>query len=206
MDGGNEQRTFCFTAGLSETETLVLVQKTYGNEALNRSNVFRLYAWISRQWQRQSLGWVTIFDSRKRQKFFRPWAASQPHCHSPLLLLQHIGPILGPWLCRYRRFGQMSVYEVGMSAPRPTPNLEGLAPNSKPVRYGCLHQQSGHHLHSISHSAFIFRVEQFKPGTHYPHVTWAHIKLKFYFQLLPYPFPCVGSHMLISIIRWLGVI
>jgi hypothetical protein len=39
-----------------------------------------------------------------------------------------------------------------------------------------------------------------KPGTHYPHVTYAHIKLAFYFQLLPYPFPCVGSHMLISII------
>ena len=48
--------------------------------------------------------------------------------------------------------------------------------------------------------------ERFKPGTHYPHVTWAHIKLTFYFQLLPYPFPCVGSHMLISIIWWLGVI
>jgi hypothetical protein len=45
-----------------------------------------------------------------------------------------------------------------------------------------------------------------KPGTHYPHVTWAHIKLTFYFQLFPYPFPCVGSHMLISIIWWLGVI
>jgi hypothetical protein len=39
-----------------------------------------------------------------------------------------------------------------------------------------------------------------KPGTHYFHVTRAHIKVKFYFQLLPYPFPCVGSHMLISII------
>jgi len=45
-----------------------------------------------------------------------------------------------------------------------------------------------------------------KPGTHYPHVAWAHIKLTFYFQLVPYPFPCVGSHMLISIIWWLGVI
>ena len=45
-----------------------------------------------------------------------------------------------------------------------------------------------------------------KSGTHDPHVTWAHIKLTFYFQLLPYPFPCVGSHMLISIIWWLGVI
>jgi hypothetical protein len=47
MDGGNEQRVaiqFCFKASLSATETLVLVQKTYGNEALNRSNVFRWYS------------------------------------------------------------------------------------------------------------------------------------------------------------------
>ena len=47
MDGGNEQRVFtkfCFEAGLSATETLVLVQKTYGNEALNRSNVFMWYS------------------------------------------------------------------------------------------------------------------------------------------------------------------
>jgi hypothetical protein len=28
----------------------------------------------------------------------------------------------------------------------------------------------------------------------------------FYFQLLPYFFPCVGSHMLISIIWWLGAL
>jgi len=37
-DGGDEQRIakkFCFNAGLSATETLVLVQKAYGNEALN---------------------------------------------------------------------------------------------------------------------------------------------------------------------------
>jgi hypothetical protein len=43
MDGGNEQRIvikFCFKAGLSATETLVLVQQAYGNEALNRSNGF----------------------------------------------------------------------------------------------------------------------------------------------------------------------
>jgi hypothetical protein len=42
MDGGNEQRVaikFCFKASLSATETLVLVQKAYGKEALNRSNV-----------------------------------------------------------------------------------------------------------------------------------------------------------------------
>jgi hypothetical protein len=48
MDGGNEQRDtikFCFKAGLPATETLVLVQKAYGNEALNRSKVFR---WHSR--------------------------------------------------------------------------------------------------------------------------------------------------------------
>jgi hypothetical protein len=47
MDGGNEQRVainFCFKAGLSATETLVLVQKAYGNEAVNRSNVLRWYS------------------------------------------------------------------------------------------------------------------------------------------------------------------
>ena len=47
MDGGNGQRVatkFCFKAGISATETLVLVQKAYGNEALNRSNVFRWYS------------------------------------------------------------------------------------------------------------------------------------------------------------------
>jgi hypothetical protein len=47
MDGGNEERvaiTFCFKAGLSVTETLVLVQKAYGNEAVNRSNVCRWYS------------------------------------------------------------------------------------------------------------------------------------------------------------------
>jgi hypothetical protein len=46
MDGGNEQVVtikFCFKAGLSATETLVLVQKAYGNEALNRSNIFRWF-------------------------------------------------------------------------------------------------------------------------------------------------------------------
>ena len=31
---------FCFKVGLSATETLVLMQKAYGNEVLNRSNVF----------------------------------------------------------------------------------------------------------------------------------------------------------------------
>jgi hypothetical protein len=47
MDGGNEQRVatqFCYKASLSATETLVLVEKAYGNEALNRSNVFRWYS------------------------------------------------------------------------------------------------------------------------------------------------------------------
>ena len=47
MDDGNEQRVvikLCFKAGLSVTETLVLVQKAYGNEALKRSNVFRRYS------------------------------------------------------------------------------------------------------------------------------------------------------------------
>jgi hypothetical protein len=48
MDGGNEQRVaikFCFKAGLSATETLVLVEKAYGNEVPNGSNVF---SWCSR--------------------------------------------------------------------------------------------------------------------------------------------------------------
>jgi len=47
MDGGNEQRVaikLSFKAGLSAIEILVLVQKAYGNEALNRSNVFRWYS------------------------------------------------------------------------------------------------------------------------------------------------------------------
>jgi hypothetical protein len=47
VDGGNEQRVaikFCFKAGLSATGTLVLVQKAYGNEDLNRSNVLRWYS------------------------------------------------------------------------------------------------------------------------------------------------------------------
>jgi transposase len=46
MDGGNEQsgHKICFKASLSTTETLVLVQKAYGKEALNRSNVFRWYS------------------------------------------------------------------------------------------------------------------------------------------------------------------
>jgi len=42
MDDGNEQRIaiqFCFKAGLFATETLVLVQKAYENEAVSRSNV-----------------------------------------------------------------------------------------------------------------------------------------------------------------------
>jgi hypothetical protein len=47
MDVVNEQRVaikFCFKAVLSATETLVLVQKAYGNEDLNQSNVFRWYS------------------------------------------------------------------------------------------------------------------------------------------------------------------
>jgi hypothetical protein len=35
---------FCFKAGLSARETLALVQKAYGNDALNRSSVFRWYS------------------------------------------------------------------------------------------------------------------------------------------------------------------
>jgi hypothetical protein len=42
MDGGNKQRVaikVCFKAGLFATEALVFVQKAYGNEVLNRSNI-----------------------------------------------------------------------------------------------------------------------------------------------------------------------
>jgi len=47
MDGGNEQRVaikFYFKTGLSAIETLVLVQKAYANEVLDRSKVFRWYS------------------------------------------------------------------------------------------------------------------------------------------------------------------
>jgi hypothetical protein len=49
MDGGSEERVaikFCFKAGLSATEAPVLVQKAYGNEALNRLIVFRWCSWF----------------------------------------------------------------------------------------------------------------------------------------------------------------
>jgi hypothetical protein len=47
MDGRNEQRVakkLCFKAGLSATETLVLVPTAYGNGAVNWTNVFRWYS------------------------------------------------------------------------------------------------------------------------------------------------------------------
>jgi hypothetical protein len=47
MDGGNKQGVaikVCFKAGLSATETLILMQKAYGNEAVKRSKVFRWYS------------------------------------------------------------------------------------------------------------------------------------------------------------------
>jgi len=47
MDGGNEQifaKKVCFNVGLSATETLELLQRAYGNEALNPSKVFRWYS------------------------------------------------------------------------------------------------------------------------------------------------------------------
>jgi hypothetical protein len=70
MDGGNEQRIaikFCFNAGLSATETLVLVQKAYGNVALNRSKVFR---WYSRFRDRREL--VEDDERGGRPKSTRP--------------------------------------------------------------------------------------------------------------------------------------
>ena len=47
MGGGSKERvaiTVCFKVGLSATETLILVQKAYGNEALNQSKLFRWYS------------------------------------------------------------------------------------------------------------------------------------------------------------------
>jgi hypothetical protein len=47
VDDRNEQRVaikFCFKSGLSVTEALLLVQKAHGNEAVNRSDVFRWYS------------------------------------------------------------------------------------------------------------------------------------------------------------------
>jgi hypothetical protein len=47
MVGGNELRVainFFFKTSISATETLVLVQKAYGNEPLKLSNIFRLYS------------------------------------------------------------------------------------------------------------------------------------------------------------------
>jgi hypothetical protein len=47
MDGRKEQTAvikICFKACLSATETLVSVQKAYGNEGLKQSNVFTRYA------------------------------------------------------------------------------------------------------------------------------------------------------------------
>jgi hypothetical protein len=46
VDGGNVREVaikLCFIAGLSATETLVLVQKAFKNKAVSRSNVFRWY-------------------------------------------------------------------------------------------------------------------------------------------------------------------
>jgi hypothetical protein len=46
MDGRNEWscHKILFQTGLSATETLALVEKAYGSEALNRANVFRRYS------------------------------------------------------------------------------------------------------------------------------------------------------------------
>jgi hypothetical protein len=60
MDGGHEETVaikFCFKAYRSATETLVLVQKAYGNEALSRSNVF---SW----WSRFRAGRELVDDER----------------------------------------------------------------------------------------------------------------------------------------------
>ena len=83
MDGRNEQRVaikFCFKAGLSATETLELVQKAYGNEALNRSNVFR---WYSQFWNGRELveddieRWPSKIDSNWRTHCSCCWSGQK---------------------------------------------------------------------------------------------------------------------------------
>jgi len=64
----NEQRVatkFCFRTGLSATETLVLVQKAYGNEVLNRSNVFMWYSQFrdGRELVEDDKGWPSKINS-----------------------------------------------------------------------------------------------------------------------------------------------
>jgi hypothetical protein len=69
MDGGNEQSVtikLCFRASLSSTEILVLVQKAYGNEAVNRSNLF---GWYSRSLSGREL--VEFNESDDRPKSTR---------------------------------------------------------------------------------------------------------------------------------------
>jgi len=67
MDGGNEQRVvirFCDKVGLYATETLVLVQKAYENEALNHSNAFR---------------WLQQFTATVLARFISDRIFSVPH-------------------------------------------------------------------------------------------------------------------------------
>jgi hypothetical protein len=61
MDDRNEKRVtikFSFKTGLFATETLVLVQKAYGNEAVNQSNIFRWYS-------RFQDGWDLVEDDKR---------------------------------------------------------------------------------------------------------------------------------------------
>ena len=90
---------------------------------------------------------------------------------------------------------------------RPFRTLTRYTPRRRtaPFTYMCLSAQVSGRETRV-HAGRWHAGRSLKPGTHYPHVTWAHIKFMFYFQLLPYPFPRIGSHMLISIIWWPGVI
>jgi len=68
MDGRNEQRVaikFCFKASLYVTQTLVLEQKAYGNEALNQPDIC---GWYCRFQDRRELvedeeRWLSKIDS-----------------------------------------------------------------------------------------------------------------------------------------------
>ena len=66
MDGGNEHRVvkkICFKASLFATKALVLVKKAYGNEAMNRSNVFRWYSRFRDGKELAEEKWLSKVDS-----------------------------------------------------------------------------------------------------------------------------------------------
>jgi hypothetical protein len=72
---------FCFTVGLSATETLLLVQKEYGNEALNRSKVVLSISRWKEAGRRLRYRWPSIINSYWRKhccrcRFSQKWPSN----------------------------------------------------------------------------------------------------------------------------------